>query len=255
MPITRSACRDEVIWKLYNECRATKKKEIKIYLQHVDFPVPIEYQKEVLDELKRKKVINGYELETEENTTLTETIERPSEPDADLLPFVSSEELRNAPKDYTTLDHTLLDYVAIVRCDPQKVVKQLKTDFKKADQKRKGILKRKEIEKLFREKTKKCGKLEFDPETGHFIYGATVGNFMPDGEEYTVLKLLMEKPNQRFTYDEINQTLQALKPATNKKRRDISFIIRDIKRKLKIIDPKINKDLFHAHNGYMISCD
>ena len=254
MPITRSACRDEVIRKLYNECRTTKKREVKIYLQHVEFPVADDYQKEILNELKRKKIIKGYKIKIEEETTQVETIERPVEPNADLIPFVSPEDLKSAKKQYITFDHVQSDYMAIIKCDPQKVVKQLKNDFRKADQKRIVILKIEEVENLFKkEKTLKCGELEFGLETGNVIYGGTVGNLMPDGQEYKVLKLLMEEPNRRFTYNEINQ---ALCLGTSKKdRRDISFIIKNIKRTLEIVRPKKNKDLFHAHNGYMIDCD
>lgn len=101
-----------------------------------------------------------------------------------------------------------------------------------------------------------CKKLQFNLNTGDAIYNKTKTNFKPDTDEYKILKALMEKENQRLSYDKINK---ALDKDSNSKidRRNISFIIRNIKNKLEIVGKKKkpkNKDLFKPCNGYKIIC-
>ena len=149
--ITRSACKDDIVWELYNKCLEAKgDKEIEIYLQGVNFPISVDYQKEFLNKLKKKKIIKDYRIKTKEEDSQSISVERPSEPDIDLLPFVSHKDLKSAPKDSITVDYVQYDYVAIINCKSQKVIKELRNDFKKADQKRKEILKGKRLRNFLR---------------------------------------------------------------------------------------------------------
>jgi len=258
-PITKSACKDEVVWKLYNECLKIKEsksiEDIKIYLQNIDFPVPVRYKTDFLDGLKRKKIIKDYKLKVEEEKLPSINLEETVEPDIDLLPFVSFEDLKNTPKDYNILDHSENDYVAIIKCKPQKVIKYLKNDFIRVDEKRKEIIKRKKIENFFeKEQVLECNELKFGLESGNVIYGETLTNLLPEGKEYKLLKLLMEKPNKRLDYQEISDIVSG--PSNLMSGREISFLLKNIKRKLKIIGNKLkNEDLFFCRNGYGIDCD
>jgi hypothetical protein len=137
----KSACKDEVIQKLYNECQKIKKGgKIEIYLQDVDFPIDIKYKTNFLNELKRKRIIKNYELKIERENLPPEIIDEISDLELGILPFISLEELESAPKDYKTVDRFEMDYMAFIECDPQKTKKRLEEDFKR-------IAERKEAEK------------------------------------------------------------------------------------------------------------
>lgn len=106
-PTLKSACRDEIIWTLYSKCRRIKNgKSIKIYLQNVDFPVPINYKTDSLEDLKRKKIIKDYRPEIEETILPPITFKETLEPNLDLLPFISLRDFDKAPKKYTTIDYS-----------------------------------------------------------------------------------------------------------------------------------------------------
>lgn len=97
-----------------------------------------------------------------------------------------------------------------------------------------------------------CGGLKFDPENGDAIYGKVETSFKPGTDEYRVLRLLLENPNKRVTPERLlNKT-----EASSSNKRDLVFVIRNIKAKLGIIGKKgKNKDLFRACNGYRVVCD
>lgn len=97
-----------------------------------------------------------------------------------------------------------------------------------------------------------CGGLKFDPENGDAVYGKVTTNFKPGTDEYRVLKLLLENPNKRITPEGLlNKT-----GVSSSNKRDLTFIIRNIKAKLGIIGKKgKNKDPFKACNGYRVVCD
>lgn len=101
-----------------------------------------------------------------------------------------------------------------------------------------------------------CGELIFDANNGNTTYNKTETNFKPGTDEYKILKSLMEKPNKRLSYDEINIVLG--KSGNFKMgNRDISFIVRNVKSKLEIIGKnrkRGNKNLFKGSNGYLINC-
>lgn len=98
-----------------------------------------------------------------------------------------------------------------------------------------------------------CGELSFDLETGDAIYNKVETNFKPDTEEYNLLKALMEKPNKRLSPAAINKALGNDKNS-KKEKREIGFILRNVKNKLGIIGKKKNTDLFEPCNGYRIVC-
>lgn len=260
-PIIRSACEDEVILELYNKCLKIKrgrdvKKNIKIYLQNISFPVPIDYKRDALREMKKKKIIENYKLKIEEEESPPRKMS--FESFADLLPLTSSKDLKDIPK-YQTEEYSEQDWVATIKCNPQKVIKHFKSDFKRISRKKKKIDKRGEIEDFFKkEQVLKCGDLRFGLESGNAIYGEAATNFMPDKEEYKILKALMERPNKRLSHQETCKiTFREWIPGDPNTtfKREISFIVRNIKSKLKIIGKKAtNKNLFDCHNGYMITC-
>jgi len=99
-----------------------------------------------------------------------------------------------------------------------------------------------------------CNGLKFNIQNGEAMYkkkGATI--FKPETKEYKLLKALMEKPNERLSYDKIGEILYSRKKEIGKTSgRDISFVVRNVKRKLKITD---KKELFVACNGYKIVCN
>lgn len=266
-PITKLACRNEVIWRLYTECQKAEKdknaiRDIKIYLQNVDFPVSVNYKTDFLDDLKGKSIIKDYELKIEEEELPPIILEESLEPNVDLLPLTSFKELESAPKKYKAVNHAENDYVAIVKCDPQKVIKHFKNDFKRVNQKRKKIVNRKKIEDFFeKEQVLICNDLKLGLESGNATYEEVAINFSPVKQEYKLLKALMEKPNKRLGYEEICKIVFGggrwnPKRKNTVVKRDISFIIRNIKRKLKILGKRArNKDLFFPCNGYRIVCD
>ena len=262
--LATSSCKDDIIWGLYKECLKIhgdkNTKNIKLYLQDVDFFIPISYKQDALNLLKAKNIIEDYKIETEEQKFPPIISEEYSEPYIGNLPFISAEELKKVSKDHQVLDYSQVDYIANVKCNPQIIIKQLKKEFERINQKRLAITKRQAVEKFFKiEQVLKCGKLRFGLETGNAIYEETTTNFITNGQEYLLLKVLMEKPNHPLGYEEINNAIQLKTKNLNpskKDRRDISFILRNIKRKLEMIGPKRkNKDLFQAHNGYMIVCN
>ena len=100
-----------------------------------------------------------------------------------------------------------------------------------------------------------CGNLKFNKNSGSAYYNKTKARFKPGLDEYLLLRLLMERPSERVSYEEIIKTVW--KSENYKKNRsDIAFIIRNIKNKLGIEtkDKKGNKNLFEAMNGYRIVC-
>lgn len=104
-------------------------------------------------------------------------------------------------------------------------------------------------------KTLTCSGLTFDKNTGDAYYDGVKTNFKPEKDEYKVLKVLMEKPNERLSYDQINIAL-GKNENSKKDRGDLSTIIRNIRKKLGIgtKGKKGNKNLFEASNGYRIVC-
>lgn len=258
---TRSYCKDTIIWELYKECLRYKKsksvKDIKLYVQDVDYPISINYTEDAFKKLKDRNVIQDYTRVTEEQKLPPVNYRNYSEPFVEILPYASNKDLNNLTKNYETKEYSQIDYLYHIKCYPKKVIKQLEKEFKRIDKKRQTIIKRQDIERLFKlEQVLTCDGLRLGLSTGNAIYGETITNFKPDEQEYLVLKALMEKPNHRLSYEEINHVIlsKAKSPNPSKKdRRGISFIIRDIRRKLGIIGPnKKNEDLFEAHNGYMI---
>lgn len=257
-----SAYKDDLIWDLCNECRKAKQvKEINLYLYNGGSSESLDYKKDVLDELKRKRIIQNYEITTEEEKIEDIDLEVPLDLGLDLLPSVSSEDFKKVPKESVTEVHREIVHVAVIKCDPQEVIKRLKSDFEKADQKIGKTLKKEEVEdSLERDRMLgrllKCGGLRFGLTTGNYKYGETVGNLMPGGKQYIVLKVLMKNPNQILSYDEIKQALApGSSTASEDDRRGISFIKRNILRSLEIERPAKNKNLIRAHKGYMIVCD
>jgi hypothetical protein len=247
--IIMSSYRNDIIWNLYNSCLKQNKKEIKIYLQDTFYPFPIEYAQKILEGLKRKNTIKNYKIFIEE-IPRTEFLERISD-NLDLLPLLSHQDIKNLPTDTELFKYIDKSYVANVNCDPLKVLKILKNDFERIEQKKHNIKKRRDIEEFFdKEQTLKCGKIIFGLASGSFIYENIIGRFRPESQEYNLLKALMENKNKRLSYLKINQ----IKKLKRKSRRDISFIIRNIKRELGILKEEggKNEDLFQSGGGYMI---
>ncbi len=260
---TESICKDEVIWELYNECLKIKKsksiKNVKIYLQNVEFPVPVDYKTNYLNNLKKGNIIDNYELKDEEENLPNINIERPVEPDIDLLSLMSEEDYRNVPKKYLTLEHSENDYVAIIRCYPQKIIEHFKNDFKKINQKRKIIMKKKEIEDLFeKEQILRCGELKFGTETGNTIYRNTIANFKPDSKEYNLFKELLDHINRRRSIDRLTSVIfprQRESSQWKNYQNKVKWFINNIRKKLEMYgkNPK-NEDLFEPCNGYRMKC-
>lgn len=117
------------------------------------------------------------------------------------------------------------------------------------------------IKKILSKFPLRCKGLRFYPVTGNAVYRKTKTNFKPNSNEYKLLKALMEQPNKRFTYRKLCEIVfgkQKWKPKVKNTgvKRNISFIVRNIKRKLNIIGKKQeNEDLFFSGNGYGITCD
>ena len=262
-PITESVCKDEIIWNLYSQCLKIKKrkniKNIKIYLQNVDFPVSMGYKTNYLDNLKKRKIIKNYKLNIEKEKFPPTIIEKTIEPNIELLPLISLKELKGAPKDYEIVNHSAIDYVATIECNPQKVIQYIKNDFKRINRKRKEIIKRKKIESFFeKEETLKYDGLKFGLETGNAIYGKAITNFVPGSNEYKLLKILMRNLDKRLEYQKISDALfgpSRWKPNVENSdtKRSISFCIKRIKEKLKITGSEpVNENLFFGRNGYGI---
>jgi len=252
-PITKSACRDEAIWELYKRCsKIGKGDQVRVYLQNVDFSIDIKYKENLFKELKKKEIIKDYELKTEMKKLPPQIIEKTTEPNLELLPLVSSEQLKNATEDYSTIDNFRIDYVVIIKkCNPQKVKEYLKEDYKR-------IKKRIKIENVFKEEEKrgtlrKCDELRFGLDSGYVIYGDTLKNFLPGGCEYKLLRALIVSKNCKLTYKETNEILSQ---GNNRERREIADIITDIRQKLDMAgDNPVNEDLFDCHAGYTMNCD
>jgi hypothetical protein len=262
--LVESKCKDKIIWDLYNECftkrRSRKIKNIKLYLQDVDYPLPIIYAQKVLEVLKTQKIIENYKIETAEQALPPMVLEDYSNPDIEWALLISVKDSKKIPKKYLPIDLSQIDYMVNIECYPQTVIKCLKGKFKIIDQIKQGIIKRENIENSFKkEQVLECSGLRLGLETGNAIYGETITNFLPNGQEYLLLKDLMEKPNQTLSYNEISDAIRLKDKVQNpskKDRRDISFIVRNIKRKLEMVGSKRkNKDIIYAHNGYRIVRD
>jgi hypothetical protein len=262
-PITESSCRDEVIWELYQELRKIKKgRKIKIYLQNVDFPIDIKYKKNFLDELKRKKVIKNYKLEVEKGETHSTSLEWTNEPNLELLPLISFKEFKNAPRTYSTQYHSESYHMAIIECNPEKLLKYFEKDFVRIKEKIEKIEKRKEFEDFFKkEQVLVCNELRFGIKSGNIIYEEKLDNFSPKDKGCLLLKALMEKQNEWLEYEEISNLLYGTNRwksgvKNSNIKLDINSLIKNIKNKLGILgsDPK-NKELFFCRNRYMMRCD
>jgi len=95
-----------------------------------------------------------------------------------------------------------------------------------------------------------CDNLKFNIHNGDTICGKIETNFQPETQGFKLLKALMESPNINLSYTEINKIL-----TSDKDKRDVSFVIRDIKEKLKMTGKKkMNKNKFRSRNGYQIVC-
>jgi len=105
---------------------------------------------------------------------------------------------------------------------------------------------------------KLCGKFGFNLNDGSAIYGKVETNFRPESKEYKILKLLLNSPNKRVSADEIVKTIYGKGEASSVDKRQLAFLIRNIKRKLRIIGKnklKENRNIFKACNGYKIICE
>jgi hypothetical protein len=99
-----------------------------------------------------------------------------------------------------------------------------------------------------------CNGLKFDLNSGDVSYGKTKTNFKPEDDGYKLLSALMKKPNIRISYEEINKAL-GKNENSKKDDRDISFIIRNIRKKMGIgKNNGGNKNIFIPCNGYRIEC-
>jgi hypothetical protein len=95
-----------------------------------------------------------------------------------------------------------------------------------------------------------CDELKFNVKNGDAICGKIKASFLPNTHQFKILQALMELPNTNLDYETINKILCA-----ERGRRDISFIMRDIKQKLGMTGKKrINKNKFKSRNGYQIVC-
>lgn len=120
---------------------------------------------------------------------------------------------------------------------------------------------RRKIDDLFEEKKKEpksnvliCDRLNFNTNNGDTTYGKIKTNFKPDMDEYRLLTALLERKNERLSYDEINKIL-GNDESSKKSGREISFIIRDIRKKIGIgKNNGGNRNIFIAGNGYRIKC-
>ncbi len=251
--ITESFCRDEIIWKLYKRCsKIGKGDQVRVHLQVADFPIDIKYKEKFFKKLKKEKIIKDYEIKTERKKLSPKIIEETTEPDLELFPLVLPEQLKNVPKNYSTIDCFEIDHVAVIKkCDPQKVKQYLKEDYKR-------IKKRIKVENIFKkEKIEMCGELRFGLNSGYVIYGETLTRFLFDGNEYRLLRALIDNKNQILNCKEVNQVLNPTMQKSNIKNiQDIGLIIRNIKRKLNIIGKnQVNDNLFDCKKGFMIDCD
>ncbi len=256
---------EEIIWELYNACDKNKNSvEIRLNLQPVDYPSSIANKEEVLKKLQKDKIIESYKIETEKLEDMPLFFEEPIDPEITLSRFVSSEDYDKAKKVPVLLEQTTTEYVAIIQCDPKKIFEVLREDYKRINKKKKEIEERKEIENILKkEQVLKCSDLRFGLESGNVVYGRTFENLVPGGQEYKVLKILMENPNKRIDYEKLCQAIFGTKSKqcnseiiNSDLNRSISFIVSNIKKKLKIVGTKKeNKNLFKGGNGYMIICD
>ena len=261
-PVTEKLCQEELVWDLYKACEGAKGKgEVKIELQHPAFDVPLEYKTAYLKKLKNQGVIIDYRIEAEDECWPID-FDEASEPAVDLLPYASQEDKKKVPTKHYS-DECCQSYdVAFVKCNPQSTMKSLRDHFKVIDNKRNIIDKRNEAEKLFqREQFLRCGKVRFGLETGNIIYDETLSNVMPGGQEYKILKTLMERPNKNIDYQTLcgvafgNKRTWKTGLSNTIIKREISFIIKNLKRKLEIVRPQKNKDIFRCRGGCMIICD
>jgi hypothetical protein len=257
--------REEIIWEFYNACSKNRDKtEIRLNLQPIGYPSPVTKREEVLRNLKKEKIIESYKIEIKQLENKPLLFEEPVDPEITLSPFASLEDYKNAKKVPVLLEQKFNEYVAIIKCDPRKVIEALEKEYKRIDEKRKKIKEREKVESFFqKEQVLKCSGLKFGLESGNAVYGGTIANFTPDEQEYKILKMLMENPNKRVNYEKLCQAILGKQNKQCKSeiidsvfKRRIAFIVRNIKRKLEIVRAKNkNKDLFKAGNGYMIICD
>ncbi len=199
----------------------------------------------VLNEFKQKRLIKKYTLlKPKEIEIQPSKPRRPSELEIEVNPDMLYQQL---PDDYMSFSPCN----ALIEFHPRGIVKR----YEKIEQ-------RKMIEEGFKtEQVLICNGLEFGLETGSATYGNTVTNFLPDGQEYNLLKALMLKRNKRVDYKKLCKVVfgnqrkwGASKKANSSIKHDIGFVIRNIKSKLGILRGK-NKNLFFSCNGYRIVCN
>ena len=265
--IAQQICDDEIAWGLYNECeRGKKNQEIKLCLQPVVYPTSLDCGENALKKLKKKKVINEYKIITEETKGLPIVFEEP-EAEIALSSFASYEDHEKAPKINRLLNTDQEDYIAIIKCDPKKVLKVLKEEYKKINQKRKEIIDRENILESFKaEPFLTCEALvtgeilKFGTDSGYFIYGKRAGKFKPGTRQYRIFKELMEHPNRKRnkkTLLEIMMNRQLTeeeshwKPGLEK----LTDCINNLRQQLGMTKvSKINADLIESCDGYRIRC-
>lgn len=97
-----------------------------------------------------------------------------------------------------------------------------------------------------------CGKVKLNINTGDLTYNKIKSNLKPGSQQYIFLRILMENPDKPIGSNKIKEAINknSLEPVKS----SIDLIMRDLKRKLKIIGKikKKNKNVFRHSNQYMI---
>ena len=215
-----------------------------ITLVEAEYPKEYEANIKILDKLKKQKIIKRYRVLKPEEVEFQPTKPRkPRKLEIEVNPDLLFQQT-SKDYDYYYLRNALLEF------NLRKIINY----YKKINLKE-------IIEGGFKyERILTCNGLKLGLESGNAIYEEAVANFMPDREEYKLLKALMEQSNRRLSYENSCKIIFGAKRwnpqgANTTIKRDISFIVRNIKRKLKIVGKGAkNKDLFTCHNGYRIVC-
>lgn len=254
--------KEEIIFNIYEACAKDKDKEIKIYLQHINFPVPIKYSDEILGQFKMNNTIKDYSI-VQEKTKHSVIFEEPMEPEIDILPLASYEDLESVPKVERILDVSEENYVAIIKCDCNKIITALEEDFKKTKEKKQQISKRREILESFKtEQTLTCEAfsskevLEFGVQSGYFIYGKMIGRTEPGTAEYKVLKKLLENLNEKIDTPTLLKIMSKKELSENDlyfgtRGSELKDCIKRIGEKLGMTKgTKVNEDIIEVGDGY-----
>lgn len=225
------------------------KSKAEIVLAELEYPEEYKAKIKLLDKLKKQKIIKKYTLlVVKEEEFFPLKPRKPSKLEMEVNPQIL---LRQAPEDYMYY----FSRNALIEFNRQKVINYYEK-INRREIVEKGLKKEQLLKQLLI-----CNGLKLGLESGNAIYGEAMPNFMPEGKEYKLLKALMEKPNKRLSYERSCRVVfgpKKWKPKVKNTeiKRKISFLIRNIKRKLKIIGKGAkNKDLFVGRNGYRIACD